>query len=37
LQVLWVSNDGVPDVGGVPEEEPSFADEVDHSIGLFCY
>ncbi|KAG0596068.1 hypothetical protein M758_UG221700 [Ceratodon purpureus] len=26
-QVLWVSHDGVPDLGGVPEEEPSFADE----------
>lgn len=29
MQVLWVSNDGVPDFGGVPEEEPSFADEVE--------
>lgn len=29
MQVLWFSNDGVPDLGGVPEEEPSFADEVD--------
>lgn len=28
VQVLWVSNDGLPDLGGVPEEEPSFADEV---------
>jgi hypothetical protein len=28
LQVLWVSSDGLPDLGGIPEDEPCFADEV---------
>jgi len=27
-QVLWVSSDGLPDLGGIPEDEPCFADEV---------
>ena len=27
-QVLWISDDGIPDLGGIPEEEPSFLDEV---------
>jgi hypothetical protein len=26
--VLWISDDGIPDLGGIPEEEPSFLDEV---------
>lgn len=35
MQVLWVSNDGIPDLGGVPEEEPSFADEVQQPALIF--
>eukprot|EP00250_Pteridium_aquilinum_P003833 c14110_g1_i1 orf=789-5363(-) len=34
--VLWVSEDGVPDLGGVPEEEPSFADEVQQPSLIFA-
>lgn len=28
LQVLWISDDGVPDLGGHREESTCFADEV---------
>jgi DNA polymerase epsilon subunit 1 len=28
LQVLWISDDGVPDLGGNHEESTCFADEV---------
>ncbi|KAI5066379.1 hypothetical protein GOP47_0019003 [Adiantum capillus-veneris] len=35
-QVLWVSEDGVPDLGGIPEEEPSFADEVQQPSLIFA-
>ncbi|MCO5564216.1 hypothetical protein L7F22_017874 [Adiantum nelumboides] len=34
--VLWVSEDGVPDLGGIPEEEPSFADEVQQPSLIFA-
>lgn len=27
-QVLWMSNDGIPDIGGINEEDTCFADEV---------
>ncbi|KAJ7294671.1 hypothetical protein O6H91_Y241800 [Diphasiastrum complanatum] len=34
-QVLWISDDGIPDLGGMPEDEPSFADEVQQPV-LSC-
>ena len=34
MQVLWISDDGIPDLGGTYEGETCFADEV-RSIGLF--
>ncbi|KAK9126454.1 hypothetical protein Scep_015300 [Stephania cephalantha] len=29
-QVLWISDDGVPDLGGLSEEDTCFADEIHH-------
>ncbi|GLJ44675.1 hypothetical protein SUGI_0939260 [Cryptomeria japonica] len=34
-QVLWISDDGVPDLGGITEEEPSFADEVQQPVLIY--
>eukprot|EP01018_Ginkgo_biloba_P017404 Gb_06608 [translate_table: standard] len=34
-QVLWISDDGIPDLGGIPEEEPSFADEVQQLVLIY--
>lgn len=34
-QVLWISDDGIPDLGGIPEEEPSFADEVQQTVLIY--
>ncbi|KAH7426493.1 hypothetical protein KP509_10G003400 [Ceratopteris richardii] len=34
--VLWVSEEGVPDLGGIPVEEPSFADEVQQPSLIFA-
>lgn len=34
-QVLWISDDGIPDLGGIPEEEPSFLDEVQQPVLVF--
>ncbi|KAF3455292.1 hypothetical protein FNV43_RR05740 [Rhamnella rubrinervis] len=31
-QVLWISDDGIPDLGGISEEETCFADEVQQPI-----
>ncbi|KAF7823259.1 DNA polymerase epsilon catalytic subunit A-like [Senna tora] len=31
-QVLWISDDGLPDLGGINEEETCFADEVDQPV-----
>ncbi|KAH7542023.1 hypothetical protein FEM48_Zijuj02G0029500 [Ziziphus jujuba var. spinosa] len=31
-QVLWISDDGIPDIGGINEEETCFADEVHQPI-----
>ena len=34
-KVLWISDDGIPDLGGIPEEEPSFLDEVQQPVLVF--
>ncbi|KAL1201896.1 DNA polymerase epsilon catalytic subunit A [Cardamine amara subsp. amara] len=34
-QVLWVSDDGVPDLGGINNEEAFFADEVQQTSLVF--
>ncbi|XP_047319798.1 DNA polymerase epsilon catalytic subunit A-like isoform X2 [Impatiens glandulifera] len=31
-QILWISDDGIPDVGGISEEETCFADEVEQPV-----
>ena len=28
LQLLWISDDGIPDLGGINEEDTCFIDEV---------
>ncbi|EFJ15355.1 hypothetical protein SELMODRAFT_445541 [Selaginella moellendorffii] len=33
--VLWISDDGLPDLGGVPQDEPSFTDVVQQPS--LCY
>lgn len=30
VQVLWISDDGLPDLGGINGEENCFVDEVRH-------
>jgi hypothetical protein len=34
MQVLWLSDNGIPDLGGIHEEDTCFADEV--SLYLIC-
>ncbi|XP_010242612.1 PREDICTED: DNA polymerase epsilon catalytic subunit A-like [Nelumbo nucifera] len=34
-QVLWISNDGIPDLGGIVEEEICFADEVHQLVLIY--
>ncbi|WCJ41776.1 DNA polymerase epsilon catalytic subunit A [Euphorbia peplus] len=34
-QLLWVSDDGVPDLGGISEESTCFADEVHQPILIY--
>lgn len=31
-QVLWISDDGIPDLGGIHEEDTCFADEVHQNV-----
>ncbi|KAK1275110.1 DNA polymerase epsilon catalytic subunit A [Acorus gramineus] len=31
-QVLWISDDGIPDLGGIAEEDSCFADEVQQPV-----
>ncbi|OVA03605.1 DNA-directed DNA polymerase [Macleaya cordata] len=31
-QILWISDDGIPDLGGINEEDTCFVDEVHHPI-----
>ncbi|KAI3971229.1 hypothetical protein MKX01_021996 [Papaver californicum] len=31
-QLLWISDDGIPDLGGINEDETCFADEVSHPV-----
>ncbi|GMH11122.1 hypothetical protein Nepgr_012963 [Nepenthes gracilis] len=35
LQVLWISNDGVPDLGGFSEEDSYFVDEVCQPVLVY--
>ncbi|CAN1252331.1 DNA polymerase epsilon catalytic subunit A [Linum perenne] len=34
-QVLWISNDGFPDLGGIKEEHTCFADEVHQPVLVY--
>ncbi|GAV76364.1 LOW QUALITY PROTEIN: DNA_pol_B domain-containing protein/DNA_pol_B_exo1 domain-containing protein/DUF1744 domain-containing protein [Cephalotus follicularis] len=34
-QVLWISDDGIPDLGGINEEDTSFADEVHQPVLIY--
>ncbi|XAR60114.1 DNA-directed DNA polymerase [Bertholletia excelsa] len=34
-QVLWISNNGFPDLGGINEEDSCFADEVSQPVFVF--
>ncbi|CAA6660705.1 unnamed protein product [Spirodela intermedia] len=34
-QILWISDDGVPDLGGIVEEDTSFIDEVDNPFVTY--
>ncbi|KAI3992350.1 hypothetical protein MKX01_030071 [Papaver californicum] len=31
-QLLWISDDGIPDLGGINEDDTCFADEVSHPV-----
>ena len=32
--MLWISDDGIPDLGGINEEDSCFADEVSLKIDI---